>query len=788
MLAAYLATAAGIRNLVASSGGSYCYAKNMGKTDMSEQNNHKNLYREIVTNLLEGVMVISMNGKITLLNPAAEHMLGLTQEDIGNSFINVFLTREGTDSFNEVILDTIYEKEKVSNMPVDYVLGSEIRNLSLTTSYIHNEGEKSVVVVIEDVTELNELRDAQTALDKIRKLNQEYEKAKDEAVRANEAKSLFLSNMSHEIRTPINAVLGMNEMILRECDDEQLLSYAANIQSSGKTLLFLINDILDMSKIESGKMEIVRVEYYFANLMMDLWNVIFLRAQEKGLTLKFSLDETIPKTLYGDDVRIKQIVTNLLTNAVKYTPQGSISLHAAYERQGEEQMNLILSVKDTGMGIKKEDIGKLFESFQRLDEEKNRNIEGTGLGMNITMSLLNLMDGRMNVESEYEKGSTFTVTIPQRIVCSEPTGSFEEMRSRQEQNQRKKRQTFEAPDAKVLVVDDNDMNRKVFQSLLKRTKMNITAADSGKRCLEIVEKEHFHIIFMDHMMPEMDGIETLHEIKKLSDFPNEDTPVIVLTANALSGAREMYIQEGFVDFLTKPIDADLLEQTVAKYLPENLIQRKESVGQKSEKSSAEVDEKDFLKHGISIENGMIHAKGDSEMYLELVGIFLREQEKQDTMRQFVATQNMKDYAIWVHGLKGNARTLGADRLADMAYEHEMRSKAGDSAYVSGHFEELLFVWEDTLAGFRKFYEICRGESGGRYDAASSDGELLQLSQDDLEKAAVLLDDFETEKAVGQLKAWISSPLEQKMHERIKSVLIALEDEFDEDKAIRLLRD
>ena len=756
---------------------------------MPEQNSHRDLYREIVTNLLEGVMVISMNGKITMLNPAAEHMLGLTQEDIGNSFINVFLTREGTDSFNEVILDTIYEKEKVRNMPVDYVLSGETRNLSLTTSYIHNDGEKSVVVVIEDVTELNELRDAQTALDKIRKLNKEYEKAKDEAVRANEAKSLFLSNMSHEIRTPINAVLGMNEMILRECADEQLLSYAANIRSSGKTLLFLINDILDMSKIESGKMEIVRVEYAFANLMMDLWNVIFLRAQEKGLTLGFSLDETMPETLYGDDVRIKQIVTNLLTNAVKYTPQGGIELHASYEKTGKEQINLILSVKDTGMGIKKEDMGKLFESFQRLDEEKNRNIEGTGLGMNITTSLLKLMDGDMKVESEYGKGSVFTVIIPQKIVCDKPAGSFEDMKSRQEQNHRKKQQTYEAPGASVLVVDDNDMNRKVFQSLLKRTKMQITTADSGKRCLELVQKEHFHIIFMDHMMPEMDGIETFHEIRKLSGCPNENTPVIVLTANALSGAREAYLQEGFADFLTKPVDGDLLEQTVAAYLPKELIQRKEDFGRATETDSPENAEEDLSEYGISVKNGLGHAKGDSEMYLELVGMFLREQEKQEAMGQFVAGKNMKDYAIQVHGLKGNARTLGADALADMAYEHEMKSKAGDIAYIEAHWEELLTVWNHTLEGFREFYNSRCGENGGKYDAVDSDGkELLELSREDLEKTAALLDDFETEQAIEQLREWIGSPLEKEMHERIKEVLIALEDEFDEDKAIRLLRE
>ena len=755
---------------------------------MPEQWEHKDLYREIVTNLLEGVMVIGMNGKITMLNPAAEQILGLTQEDIGNSFINVFLTREGTDDFSEAILDTIYEKGKVSNLPVDYVLEGETRNLSLTTSYIRNAGEKSVVVVMEDVTELNELRDAQTALDKIRKLNQEYEKAKDEAVRANEAKSLFLSNMSHEIRTPINAVLGMNEMILRECADKQILSYAANIRSSGKTLLFLINDILDMSKIESGKMEIVRVEYEPENMMMDLWNVIFLRAQEKGLSICFTLDETMPRMLYGDDVRIKQIVTNLLTNAVKYTPQGGIEMTAAYERAEDGMIRLIISVKDTGMGIRKEDMGKLFENFQRLDEEKNRNIEGTGLGMNITMSLLKLMDGDMKVESEYGKGSVFTVTIPQRIVCDEPTGDFESIRKRREQNLSKKQQSFEAPEAKVLVVDDNSMNLTVFQSLLKRTKMQITTADSGKKCLELVKKEPYHVIFMDHMMPEMDGIETLHEMQKLSDYPNAATPVIVLTANALSGAREGYLKEGFVDFLTKPIDGDLLEETVAKYLPDMLVKRTEEGEEESGEEAIRIDQEKFLTYDISVENGLAYAKGDLGMYLELARLFVKDRGKQDVMRQFLEEENLKDYAILVHGLKGNARTLGADRLADMAFEHEKESKAGNAVYADGHFEELLGVWDSTLAGFERLLDDCGKGGTDQYAAVAAGGETVKLSEDDLENVALLLDDFETQKAIEQLKEWIQKPLEPSMYERIKNVLTALEDEFDEDKAIELLRE
>ena len=613
-----------------------------------------------------------------------------------------------------------------------------------------------------------------------------YHEAKNEAVRANEAKSHFLSNMSHEIRTPINAILGMNEMILRECTDRQLLSYAANIQSAGKTLLFLINDILDMSKIESGKMEIVKVEYAPESLIMDLWNVIFLRAQEKGLSIHFLLDETLPKTLYGDDVRIKQIVTNLLTNAVKYTPHGGIEMNMAYERQSEDELVLIISVKDTGIGIRQEDMGKLFESFQRLDEEKNRNIEGTGLGMNITMSLLKLMDGEMKVTSEYGKGSTFSVTIPQKIICGEPIGDFETIKERREQNLSGKSQTFEAPEASVLVVDDNSMNLTVFKSLLKRTRMRITTADSGRRCLDLVKKEQYHIIFMDHMMPEMDGIETLHEIRKLSDFPNKDTPIIVLTANALSGAKEGYLKEGFADFLTKPIDGDLLELTVRKYLPQVLIREVKTDEQGRKSGIANTDYESYLQYGISIESGLLLAKNDKEMYLELLKMFLRDCSKQDEMRRFIDEQNLKDYAIWVHGLKGNARTLGADRLADMAFEHEKQSKAGNMEYAAGHWEELLSVWNKTLEGFQEFINKYGKDEIEKYSTTDS-GEVLRLTQSDLAKAAAFLEDFETEKAVDLLKTWINRPLEPSMHDLIKNALIAIEDDFDEDKAIELLK-
>ena len=548
------------------------------------------------------------------------------------------------------------------------------------------------------------------------KANDNLKEAAESAIRAERAKTRFLSNMSHEIRTPINAVLGMNEMILRECKDELLLSYAENIRSSGKTLLFLINDILDMTKIESGKMEIVPAEYEMADVIMDLWNVIYLRAQEKSLTVNFVVDETIPRLLFGDDVRIKQIVTNLLTNAVKYTSKGGIELHATYKRTGEDRMDLIISVKDTGMGIRQEDMGKLFESFRRLEEEKNRNIEGTGLGMNITMSLLKLMGGNMEVESEYQKGSTFTVTIPQKIISSDATGDFKSIMSRQRSGVEQKQESFEAPDASVLVVDDNDMNLAVFKALLKRTRMNIVTADSGRKCLELVKKTPFHIIFMDHMMPEMDGIETLHEMQKLTDFPNEKTPVIALTANALSGARESYLQEGFVDFLTKPIDADLLEQMVLSYLPKELVDRKRLSGKEERKEAEQVTseqpdaqepvpentpKKDKLtclkEKGFHTEVGLMYCRSDKEFYEHLLSNFAKNSEsKIADIESSFQKEDIKNYEIMVHALKSTSKTLGADTLSEMAKNAEKAARNKDTVYIRENHEGLIVKYRETV--------------------------------------------------------------------------------------------
>ncbi len=397
------------------------------------------------------------------------------------------------------------------------------------------------------------------------KKEQERLEAIEELELANKAKSDFLANMSHEIRTPINAVVGMDEMILRECKDEEIKHYAEDIQNASHTLLSIINDILDFSKIESGKMEIIPVEYDLSSLIVDCYNMVYMRATDKNLAYKVTNDPQIPKILYGDEIRIRQIVTNLLTNAVKYTPHGSVALHVGYRKEDDQSIVLIISVSDTGVGISEANQKLLFEAFKRIEEKKNRSIEGTGLGLAITKQLLGLMNGSISIQSKENEGSVFTVEIPQQIVRNIPIGDYRSS-AQQTEVTNLYHESFHAPDARILMVDDVNMNLKVTKALLKKTAIIVDCALSGPEALEMVAKEHYDVILLDHMMPKMDGIETLQHMMETQHL-NNDTPVIALTANAIVGAREMYLAAGFRDYLSKPVKGEDLEKMLRKYLP-----------------------------------------------------------------------------------------------------------------------------------------------------------------------------------------------------------------------------
>lgn len=391
------------------------------------------------------------------------------------------------------------------------------------------------------------------------------EKEKQYAIATSESRTQFFASMSHEIRTPINTIIGMNEMILRENENEEIEEYSYNIKSASQMLLGIINDILDFSKIEAGKLQIVESDYRLADMINDVALGNGLRAKRKKLEFNLNVDETLPCVLKGDEIRIKQILNNLLSNAVKYTEKGNVTF-SVKGIQDEEGFSLLISVKDTGIGIKEEDMNNLFSSFQRLELSKNRHIEGTGLGLNITKLLVELMDGTISVESEYGKGSCFTVKLQQKIVDKTAMGNLEQRRKAERAEKTSKEKGLHIPNAKILVVDDTKMNLVVIKGLLKRTGAQLDMAESGNQCFDMTKEKKYDVILMDHMMPEPDGVQTLHMIREDKENLNRETPIVVLTANAIAGMKEEYMAEGFDDYLSKPVEVEKLEEVLERIL------------------------------------------------------------------------------------------------------------------------------------------------------------------------------------------------------------------------------
>ena len=541
--------------------------------------------------------------------------------------------------------------------------------------------------------------------------NIQLREARQIAEHSNAAKSEFLANMSHEIRTPINAVMGMNEIILRESAQarerlpedrdkvREVLSdisgYAGVIDTAGKNLLDIINGILDISRIEAGKLEIRESEYRLSSVLNDVCSMIRFRARSRNLSFLADVSGQLPDRLYGDGVRVRQILLNILSNAVKYTLRGSVTLSVAGEITGADTVTLAITVRDTGVGIREEDLSRLFEKFERIGPGEDGSVEGTGLGLAIVKSLLDMMGGSIAVDSVYGSGSVFTVILPQKFVSAEPIGDFMERFERSDDPGDAPADLFRAPEAHILVVDDTRMNLSVTEGLLKNTEIRIDSALSGSEALQQTLYTPYDLILMDQRMPEMDGTEALHLLREQKDGLNSGTPVICLTADAISGARERYMAEGFTDYLSKPINSRELRRCLLQHLPpEKIIPVAES---SREEPAADTEGiASLLAAGIDIPQGLAYCQHDTSLYRSVLGEYAGSAgEKAERLQQYFDAADWPNYAILVHAVKSTSGTIGAARLSETAARLEQAAKQADAETIRQEHAGLIDLYRRT---------------------------------------------------------------------------------------------
>ena len=529
-------------------------------------------------------------------------------------------------------------------------------------------------------------------------LRQEEEKARvnaEAAEAANQAKSQFLANMSHEIRTPLNAILGLSEMALRQEDPREKDACLKDIRGSGRNLLENINSILDLSKIEEGKMEVEPEEYRILSVLHDVITVLGLRAREKKLDFRAEIDETIPAVLWGDNVHISHIIMNLGSNAVKHTQEGAVTLSVTWEPEAGARGVLVLHMKDTGVGIRREDMPYLFRSYGRLDRKANRHIEGTGLGLSIVQNLTELMHGTVGVESVYGQGSDFWVRLPQTVIDAAPCGPYRESVQREEGLHQA---SFSAPDAVVLLVDDQPINQKVCLGLLEPYGMQVFTAASGPEAIERMTQVWPDLVLMDHMMPGMDGVEATTRIRAMGkkDPYFAVVPILALTANAMKGAREFFLANGFNDFLSKPMDLDKLDRVLGAWVPED----KQLPPRREESARTEPVPPDLaVLPGLDAAKGMAFC-GRAEVYRQTLAMFAGQlSDRVRRIRAALEKEREADYILEVHSLKSAARWVGAEDLGSRAEDLEMAARADDWRKVARETEDLLArcaALEETL--------------------------------------------------------------------------------------------
>lgn len=618
-----------------------------------------------------GVMVYDYQRTHILHNTNAEVLFGT---DVEQPFEELVACEGKKEEFAEQLY-----QGKIEHCKVKCLQGNQI--LSVTSSMVCDEyGEmQNTIVTLVDITYEEELLERLRVSDR--------------------AKTDFLTNMSHEIRTPINGIMGMNSLLLRQIDTlprEKIAEYAGNMQRASRTLLAIVNDILDISKIESGKMELLCEGYELASLINDCYTIVASNCKKKNLDLYMEIDENLPSILYGDDVRIRQVVNNFLSNAVKYTKRGHVILKISYSRIDKESINLRIDVKDSGIGIQKKDMGNLFQNFTRLEEYKNRNIEGTGLGLSLTKRLVDMMHGEVQVESQYGEGSTFTAIIPQKVICEDGIGDMKQIFENYELSVGAMMPVPQFAGAHILVVDDMEMNRIVAKEMLLQTGAIVDVAGSGEEGLTLMKEQHYDLIFMDQIMPDMDGIATFEEMKRMN-HQNKTTPVIAMTANAVKGAKEMYLQHGFADYISKPIFEEKMWKILERFLADK---QTEEVEKKNPDGGAEENKKSLQERFpyLDTEQGMSVCMEDEDFYLKILKVYLKD-EMVDTLRQDYEEKDWAQYQIHVHGLKNVSANIGAMELSEQfkGLEYAIKNHdIPDTDYIRSHHDKVMEAYQELL--------------------------------------------------------------------------------------------
>lgn len=704
---------------------------------------------KVLENLGDGVIALDDHDRLVSYNKAAAHIFTrLPAHKLGE---------------NIRVLEDFREEMLCEGMTQSFSINGHDYESHSKQIIDENGRTQGCVILILDMT------DTKAYIDEIKRVRQQAENA-------NIAKSEFLANMSHEIRTPMNAIMGLNDIIMEECKEPQIYTYAKDVRSAAGNLLAIINDILDLSKVEAGKMELVYTDYYLKTVVGEVVGMMDMAASKHGLIMKYECDSSIPCGYCGDEGRIKQILINILNNAIKFTKEGYV--HASVTGtpgKNEDEELITFRVEDTGCGIREENLEKIFENFRQVDSRRNRSVEGTGLGLAIVKHLVEMMEGTIHVDSVYGEGTVFTITIPQKIVDKRPISQMPENL----QKGLEASETFIAPDVKVLIVDDNVINRKVARGFLTNYAFDIAEAESGPEAIEQVRSNRYDIIFMDHMMPVMDGIEATALIR--SDCGENGTyPIIIaLTANAMEGMRERFLDSGFQDFIAKPLDRRALNQLLLRWIPEERRQKKDG-GQ--DENTIHLDS--FQIEGIDMNAALQHFSGDDSGFTDLLELYYIDGQRKTDLLCRLADSDIDRYQVEVHGLKSASANIGAMEVSKMARAHENAAAGGDTAFIAGQFPLLLKEYQKLLENIGLFLAQHRQKN-------TPSEKLPALSMHEMAKQAAAalneLEHFHSQKCAVMVDELLLHELPQDVADSLKTIQEQLH-LYEDDHAEELLRE